>query len=85
MIFDLAWSANLGDYSIRVNFGRSPSGLTEEQRRQLMEDVEEILVTVQLEFVDEHIDAHVIHAARTAIGNALLENYGEYHPRVAIG
>ena len=85
MIFHLAWSANLGDYIIRVNFGRSPYGLTEEERRQMIEDVEEILTDVLLEFLDEHIDAHAIFAARRAIGNALLENYGDYHPRVAIG
>ena len=51
----------------------------------MIEDVEEILTNVLLEFADEHIDAHTIFAARTAIGNALLENYADYHPRVAIG
>ena len=85
MIFRSTWSAELGDYTIRVNFGRSPYGLTEEEYGQLSEDIEEILTTVALEFVDEIIDAYAIHALRTAIGDALTEKYGDYHPRVAIG
>lgn len=85
LIFRLTWSAELGDYSIRVNFGRSPYDLTDEEYRRLGEDVEEIITTVALEFVDEVIDAHTIHAVRIAIGEALSERYGDYYPRVAIG
>ena len=68
-----------------VNFSRSPYRLMEEEVLRLSKDVEEILTTVALEFADEAIDAYVIHAVRTAIGEALSERYGEYHPRVAIG
>lgn len=85
MITRSTWSAEPGDYTIRVNFGRSPYGLTEEEYQQLSEDVEEILTTVALEFIDEIIDAYAIHDLRTAIGDALSEQYGDYHPRVAIG
>ena len=47
-------------------------------------DVAEIITSVQLAFLDRPINAETIHAARSAIGNALLEKYGDYYPRVVI-
>ena len=71
--------------NVRVNFGRLPDSLTEEERRQLEEDVTEIITSVQLHFLGESVDAYTIHAVRIAIGDALSEKYADYHPRVAIG
>ena len=68
-----------------MNFGRLPDSLTEEERRQLEEDVTDIITSVQLHFLGESVDAYTIHAVRTAIGDALSEKYADYHPRVAIG
>ena len=84
-MFRLPWSTRLGELNVRVNFGRPPHSLTEEEYRQLEEDVIEIITSVQLHFLGESVDAHTIHAVRMAIGNALSEKYADYHPRVAIG
>ena len=84
-MFRSTWSTNLGELNVRVNFGRLPYSITEEELLQLEEDVTEIITSVQLHFLGESVDARAIHAARMAIGDALSEKYGDYHPRVAIG
>ena len=84
MIFHSTGTANLGELNVRVNFGRQPHNLTEERLRQMEEDVTEIVTAVQLEFLGKPIDANAIHTARNAIGNALLEKYGDYYPRVVV-
>lgn len=84
-MFRSTWSTHPGELSVRVNFGRLPHSLTEEERRQLEEDIAEIITSAQLHFLGESVDAYTIHAVRTAIGDALLEKYADYHPRVVIG
>ena len=84
MLFRAAGSENPGELNVRVNFGRAPQDLTEEERHLLEDDVFDIITSVQLAFLDRPINAETIHAARSAIGNALLEKYGDYYPRVVI-